>query len=168
MHRALKNVKYKCSQQYTILYEPLVHVLAEAEKQPGTAVLPSLHTDLPQHVGCNGECGPDGRVDTEEDEPEQHASPDGQMTELSKSRERRVSTAHLPGHLSSYFSGQVSISLTQACLLPLVSGQQHRLFKQHKTASSLISASQQGRQSVFPANLSYSELQKLIRFSLEL
>lgn len=37
-----------------------------------------------------------------------------------------------------------------------------------KQLSSLIFASRQGRQIVFSANLSYSELKKLIRFSLEL
>lgn len=58
---------------------------------------PSLRTDLPEHIGCHGERGPDGRVDAKEDQPEQHASPDRQVTELSRSRERRrVSTARFP------------------------------------------------------------------------
>jgi len=49
-------------------------------------VQPSVRTDLPQHVRCDGKRGPDGRVDTEEHQPQQHASPDGQVTELSRSR----------------------------------------------------------------------------------
>lgn len=56
---------------------------------------PGVGTDLPQHVRRDGERGPDGRVHPEEHEPEQHASPDGQVTELPKNRERsRVNTRH--------------------------------------------------------------------------
>lgn len=57
---------------------------------------PSVHTDLPHHVWRDGNRGPDDRVDTKEYQPEQHASPDGQMTELWRNRERKVNTGHLP------------------------------------------------------------------------
>lgn len=60
---------------------------------------PSERTDLPQHVGSDGDRGPDGRVDTEEHQPEQHASPDGQVAELSRER-RRVSTEPFLGHFT--------------------------------------------------------------------
>lgn len=60
---------------------------------------PSERTDLPQHVGSDGDRGPDGRVDTEEHQPEQHASPDGQVAELSRQR-RRVSTEPSLGHFT--------------------------------------------------------------------
>lgn len=39
-------------------------------------------THLSKHVWCYRNDRPDSRVDTEEDEPKQHASPDSQVTEL--------------------------------------------------------------------------------------
>lgn len=39
-------------------------------------------TDLSFHVWSDGNGGPDGRVDAKEHQPDEHASPDGQVTEL--------------------------------------------------------------------------------------
>lgn len=47
-------------------------------------------TCLAQHVGGDGDGGPDGRVDSEEEHPENHASPYCQVGKLQESgRERR-------------------------------------------------------------------------------
>lgn len=43
-------------------------------------------TCLAQHVGSDGDDGPDGRVDAEEEHPEHHASPHGQVGELQRVR----------------------------------------------------------------------------------
>lgn len=81
-------MQYRSSYWSTIPSQALCE--CSGSSRPGQQALqPSLHTDLPQHVWCDGERGPDGRVDTKEHQPEQHASPDGQVTELSRSRERR-------------------------------------------------------------------------------
>lgn len=41
-------------------------------------------TDLSFHIWSNGNGGPDGWVDAKKHQPDQHASPDSQMTELQK------------------------------------------------------------------------------------
>lgn len=41
-------------------------------------------TCLAQHVGSDGDDGPDGGVDGKEDHPEHHASPHGQVGELQR------------------------------------------------------------------------------------
>lgn len=41
-------------------------------------------TCLAQHVGSDGDGGPDGGVDAKEGDPEQHASPHGQVGELQR------------------------------------------------------------------------------------
>lgn len=117
---------------------------------------PSDHTDLPQHVGCDGERGPDGRVDTEEQQPEQHASPDGQVAELSRSRERRESTQSTSsGHFTPRrFLGSASAGLAVYCAWFQASST--GCLTSVNQSSPPTFASQRGRQSSPPICLSRS------------
>ena len=68
-----------------------IHFDRSRQHQPVLQFIPTLRprtpmtisgTDLSFHVWSDGNGGPDGRVDAKKHQPDEHASPDGQVTEL--------------------------------------------------------------------------------------
>lgn len=55
---------------------------------PIVSLLVDCLTCLAQHVGGDGEGGPDGGVEGKEDHPENHASPHRQVRELQKKKKK--------------------------------------------------------------------------------
>ena len=53
-------------------------------------------TDLSFHIWSNGNGGPDGWVDAKKHQPDQHASPDSQMTELQKETHAQAGLVRWP------------------------------------------------------------------------
>lgn len=57
---------------------------------PIVSLLVDCLTCLAQHVGGDGEGGPDGGVEGKEDHPENHASPHRQVRELQKKKKKNA------------------------------------------------------------------------------
>ena len=83
-----------------------IHFDRSRQHQPVLQFIPTLRprtpmtisgTDLSFHVWSDGNGGPDGRVDAKKHQPDEHASPDSQVTELQEETDTQAGLSAGPG-----------------------------------------------------------------------
>lgn len=83
-----------------------IHFDRSRQHQPVLQFIPTLRprtpmtisgTDLSFHVWSDGNGGPDGWVDAKKHQPDEHASPDGQVTELQEETDTQAGLSAGPG-----------------------------------------------------------------------